>query len=102
MSYVQIGSEQRPLNEATEQWISEQLRRRRQGGGSTCIRVVLNTGALNLALATADCPSAAGVPRQLNPQEQEVVNLWGSRGLNDRDIAPGGLIAFLTQVQRSM
>lgn len=101
MNYVKIGNEQRPLDEANERWISEQLRRRKQDGASTCIQVYLKTSALDVVLSTADCPSGAGIPRPARPKEQEVFDLWKMFGLGGSGFTIGNLIAFLHQVRRS-
>ena len=41
MSYIRIGDEQRNIADADEQWLGEQLRRRKAVGGNTCIQIAL-------------------------------------------------------------
>ena len=97
MSYVRIGSEQRPFSEVSEQWISEQLRRRNADGTSTCVQVVLKTSYVDIILSTADCPKGAGGGRPPTQQERALFDLWNRRGLNEAKFNPGSLIAFLKQ-----
>jgi hypothetical protein len=101
MNYVKIGNEQRSLADASEQWINEQVRRRKQAGASTCVQVFLKTGPLDIVLSTSDCPSAAGGTRTANARELEVFDLWKKRGLDGQGFTIGNLIAFLHQIQRS-
>lgn len=101
MSYVKIGSEQRALSDASEQWINEQLRRRKQDGAPICVQVHLKFGAIDVLLATSDCPSGFGGGRPARPQERDVLDLWAKRGLNDPGFTGGNLIAFLKQVMQS-
>lgn len=102
MSYVKIGSEQRSLADVSEQWISEQLRRRKQDGASTCVQVMLKMGALDMVLSTADCPSGGGGRRSPTAEEREIFDLWKRRGLEADAFTAGDLIAFIHQIRRAM
>jgi hypothetical protein len=99
MSYIKIGGEQRPLRDASEQWISEQLRRRRAEGASICVQVVLKTNSIDMVLATPDCQGGGGGVRPPTQQEKELFELWAKRGLNDATFSAGNVIAFLKQVR---
>jgi hypothetical protein len=101
MSYVKIGSEQQSLDSASEQWISEQLRRRRADGSSTCVQVLLKTSSIDVVLSTPDCQRGTGGGRPPTQQEKEIFELWDKRGLNRPNYTVGDLIAFLKQVERS-
>jgi hypothetical protein len=99
-STVRIGSETRKLVEADENWVTQQIRRRRQDGQSVCVEVVIHTGALNIRLATPSCGPAGAAGRSPNKSEEEVFDLWNKRGLNDHDFTGGNLVAFLKQFAR--
>lgn len=99
MSYIRIGNEQRSLGDADEQWISEQLRRRRADGASTCVQVSLKTSYIDILLSTPQCARTGG-GRQATAQEMELFELWAKRGLNDHNFNAGNVMAFLNQVRR--
>lgn len=102
MNFVRIGNVQRPLSEASERWISEQLQRRKKEGGLTCIQVVLKTGALDMVLSTGDCPAGGSGGRPPNERERSVFELWDRKGLNMSGPSVGNLVSFLQQLQRSL
>lgn len=97
-STVHIGDSQRNLEDATEQWIAEQIIKRRRAGESTCIRVHIAKRDVRVTLTSADCASGGGGGRPPNRQEAEVIAEWTKRGLDGSDISPGPLIAFLKHV----
>lgn len=98
MIRVQIGENERKLDEASPQWINEQINRRRADGNPVCVRVLIDTGAVNLALATGDCPGGGGGGRPPNDQEKEILQTWEKLHLNSSDFTGGNLIAFLRQL----
>lgn len=101
MSYVRIGDEQRNLADADQQWLGDQMRRRRAGGGSTCIQVSLKTSSINLLLSTPECGGGTGGGRVPTAQEQLLLDEWAKRGLNGEGYSVGDIISFLQEVRRS-
>ena len=101
MSYIKIGTEQRALSDANEQWISEQLRRRKADGASVCVQVALKTSSIDVVLFTPDCSGGAGGGRPPTEQEKDLFALWAKRGLNDPNYSIGNLVSFLKQVRNS-
>ena len=100
---VQIGTDERPLNEVTESWVNQQIRDRRNGGAPICVKVHIHTSSLNLVLSTPACAQlggGGGGGRAPTPHEREFFTLWERRGLNDPSFTGGNLVAFLKQVQR--
>lgn len=100
MVTIEVGRETVELENFREGWLVEQLRRRSSGGDAVCVRVYIREGDIRLALGTPECPTGRGVPRELNPREQAIIDLWQARGLNDADWSVGNLIAFLKQLPR--
>jgi hypothetical protein len=100
MITVRIGTETRPVADATESWINEQINRRRGDGQNICVEVVMQTSGLNLRLATPGCGTGGGGGRAPTANEREVLELWDKRGLNSAGFSGGNLIAFLKQVDR--
>ena len=95
---VHIGDSHRSLEDATQQWVTEQINRRRQAGEATCIRVQISKENVDVALASGDCPGGGGGGRQPTRDEAAIIDEWKRRGLNGTDIPPGQLIAFLNHV----
>jgi len=100
MIRIRIGEEERGLDSADEHWINQQINRRRADGQSVCVMVILHEGLLDMVLSTPNCGASGGGGRPPRPEEKEVFDLWGQRGLNDADFSGGSLVAFLIQLNR--
>lgn len=98
MNKIRIGSSEKHLSEATESWITHQVRERQQDGQSVCVQVVLRDDCVDMVLSTPQCGGGVGGGRQPNQKEQEIFDLWHSRHLSQTDWAVGNLIAFLKQL----
>lgn len=99
MITVRIAEEERQLDAVDEQWINQQINRRRADGQSVCVRVTVHKDGLDMVLSTPNCASGSG-GRPPRPREREVFDLWDQRGLNDTDFTGGSLVAFLKQLRR--
>jgi|WetSurMetagenome_2_1015567.scaffolds.fasta_scaffold625284_1 hypothetical protein len=94
-----IGSDgDRNLTEVSSSWINEQINRRKKDGIPLCVRVLIKTDCVNVALATIDCACSRGGGRIPNHHEREILELWSKLHLNDANFSAGNLIAFLKQV----
>lgn len=102
MFTVRIGTETRDIGDATENWINEQVNRRRRERQAVCVELVVNTSGLNLRLATAGCGAGGGGSRPPNANESRVLKLWEHRGLSATDLTAGQVIAFLKELRRSI
>ena len=86
------------VKDIDEQWINQQINRRRESGEAVWVRVTIQQGILNMSLATPNCQgSGGGSGRPPNQQEHAVYNLWNKRGLDEPNFTGGNLIAFLKQ-----
>lgn len=99
MITVRIAEEERQLDAADEQWINQQINRRRADGQTVCVRVTVHKDDLDVVLSTPNCASGGG-GRPPRPREREVLDLWNQRGLNDTNFTGGNLVAFLKQLKR--
>ena len=99
---MKIGQEERSVADANEQWINEQLHRRRADGVPICVQVVLKTDVLNMVLSTPDCQNGVGSGRPPNDKERQLLDLWSKRGLDETSFSNGGLIAFLHQLRNAL
>lgn len=98
MFTVQIGNEQRPLNDVDDAWINRKINERFSAGASVCVQVRIQEPNIDLLLTTPDCAIGGGAGRQANPHEAKIFQLWEQRGLRRPNYTGGDLIAFLKQV----
>ena len=96
---IRIGSSERNIEDIEPNWISEQVNRRKREGVPVCVRIKINTGSINMSLATSDCPKSSGTHRSPNPQENEIFDLWERLHLHDSKFSAGNLVAFIKQLR---
>lgn len=97
---IRIGTSERQLEtlrDLDEQWVNEQINRRRVEGQSICVQVRISSGEIGMLLSTPDC-SGGGGGRRPNDRESAVLELWEQRQLNQENFTGGNLIAFLRQL----
>lgn len=99
MIRVRIGDSERELPTISENWINQQINRRKADGLSICVRVIIKDEQLNMSLSSAGCPQTATGGRSPTRYEKEIFDLWEKRGLNREDFHGGNLIAFLKQLK---
>lgn len=98
MIKIRIADVEKELASADEQWINQQINRRRADGQTVCVRVTIHEGGLDMVLATPTC-GAGGGGRPPRPDENRVFDLWKKLGLNDESFTGGNVVAFLKQLQ---
>lgn len=105
MIFIKIGSEERNLDNADQQWITQTISRLRRAGGRVCVAIRFELPGIKIRVATHDCPKGPG-GRPLDTfkrDEQRLFKLWDEMGLNDDpDVAPGTIIAFLNRAVRML
>jgi hypothetical protein len=97
MILLKIGSQQRPADRADEEWINQQIERRRADGQAVCVTVTVNQDGLNMALSTPGC-GAGGAGRPPQAKEKEIFDLWGQVGLNDPQFTGSNVVTFLKRL----
>lgn len=101
MNKIIIGRSEKELSEASESWITQQVRERQHAGETFCVRIILKTDCVDMILATLGCGNGGGGGgRSPNHKEQEIFALWNERHLNQPGWAVGNLIAFLKQLRK--
>lgn len=100
MIKIRIGESERDLVDADEQWVNEQINRRRADGLKVCVKVTIQEGDLDMILATPTCGSSPSGGRRPRLREKAVFDLWDQRGLNEAEFTGGSLVAFLKQLTR--
>lgn len=99
MISVKVGNDEKPVEDVSAGWITQQIERRRRDGISVCVVVSINTSDLHMRLATPECAGNGGGGRPPNVSERAILDLWQKHGLNEPGFAPGGVVAFLARVK---
>jgi hypothetical protein len=99
MVTIRIGTITRRLEEVQESWITQQITSRQREGLPICVEVTIQTGALNVRLATPACGSGGG-GRPPRPDEAQLIDLWNKLKLGSDDFAPGNVVAFIKKLPR--
>lgn len=99
MITIRIEGEERDLSIASEEWINQQISRRRADGQVVCVRVTVRQADLNMVLSTPTCGSKSGGRPPLS-QESKVLDLWNQRKLDSVDFTGSNLVAFLKELSR--
>ncbi len=97
MVILGIGSEQRPADRVDEEWINQQIDRRRADGQTVCVTVTVDQDGLNMVLSTPGC-HAGGSGRRPRAKEKEIFDLWNQAGLNDPQFSGANVVAFLKRL----
>jgi len=95
---VRIGGAERPLSEAIESWVTEQVGRRRNDGVADCVQVRIEMGSVNMVLSTPACAGTGGGGRPPNDTERRIFDLWTGMHLNEPRFASSNVVAFLKQL----
>lgn len=88
------------VRDIDENWINEQIHRRRQAGSEICVRVSIKEDPLHMTLTSNGCNGGGGGGRPPNSQEEAVFDLWERVGMENARFTSGNLLAFLKQLRR--
>jgi hypothetical protein len=102
MIAVHISEAQREFangREIDEQWITEQINRRRRDDLTVCVRVSIQDAPVNLRLSSAGC-SGGRASARFSAEQQSIIELWRRNRLDQADFDSGNVIAFLKQLHR--
>jgi hypothetical protein len=100
MIKIQIGLDERTLDEADPSWINQQINKRKADNVFVCVKVIINDGSMNMMLSTPDSEKKATSRRMPTEQEREIFELWDKHKLNEEDFSGGNIVAFLKQLER--
>ena len=99
---LRIGNETRTLADANENWIGEQIRRRRTDGQDICIELAIQSERINVRLATPGCGTGGRGGRRANHYELNVIELWDGGKLNSREFSPDSVSSMIKRVRRAL
>lgn len=100
MFKLHIGEVERVPNDLDENWINQQINRQREDKEVVCVKVFIKQDDIDLILFSKSCGGAGGGLKSLTRKEEEVIDLWKKRGMNDKDFTGGNLVAFLKQLKK--
>jgi hypothetical protein len=98
---VQIGDNVVELSNVTQDWLEDQIVRRKRDHQPICVIVRVQQGGADLLLATQACGSTGGGGgRPPNYKEQEIFKLWNEGNLSSGDFSAGHFYSFLQHLKR--
>lgn len=100
MITVSIGGMSVPIERASEGWINQMIVDARKRGALVCIQVGIDVPGAQFSLSTQGCRRGSSGGWQPNTVETRIIAAWNRRGLNEVDIHPGNLRAFLSDLGR--
>lgn len=98
MVILEIGAAQRPVDRADEEWINQQIDRRRADGQTVCVKITVDQNGLNLMLSTPSCGARGPGGRRPRAREKEIFDLWAQAGLNDPQFTGADVLMFLKRL----
>ena len=100
MITISIGGMSVPVDKAGEGWINQMIVDARKRGVPVCVSVSIDEPGAQFSLSTPGCSRGGGGGRPPTPKESRIIDAWNRRGLNQPDIHPGDLRAFLGDLGR--
>jgi hypothetical protein len=99
MVTIKIGNSMQDAASLPDNWVAEQIARRRASNAPICLEVRIQTDRLFMRLGTSGCPEG-GETRRPTHLEAEVFKLWHRHGLDQPDFASSRVRPFLSDLQR--
>jgi hypothetical protein len=97
---VTFGSSSRQNNAITAGWIHSEMEAQERAGLPICATVRVEGSGIDLALPAGSCPRGGEGGRQLTAAENDAVELYHRRHLDEGRFSPGELEAFVKQAMR--
>jgi hypothetical protein len=97
MLTIKINGEARKWPaEADEKWVTQRINGLHRDGVPVCVQVTVD--AVNLTFQTRLCSAGGGSGGSLSRDQLQVLELWRRLHLDDMEVSPGNVVAFLKQV----
>jgi hypothetical protein len=101
MITLRIDNREEALSEINQQWIHQQINRRREDGLLPSVIIRIMEPEINIILATPGSANSYNTSsRRPNEKEQRILDLWSRLNLNRADFSSGNLVAFIQQIDR--
>lgn len=95
MITIKINENERLLKDIDEQWINQQINRRRDNGEIVYVWITIHQNNIDICLMTPPRQYSGGSSKVLTAQEKEIVALWNKLGCDNQNFSSGNIIAFL-------
>jgi len=83
MITIKIENQETELSRMTDQWVIENIeRRRRDGQDDICVRVIIDEPDCHIAFSK-NCDSIGSVKKTFCKKEKEIIRLWENHHLNN-------------------
>jgi hypothetical protein len=100
MITISIGGMTVSAEKAGEGWLNQMIIDARKRGVPLCVQVNIDVPTAQLSLSTPGCGRTGGGVRPPTATESRIIEEWNRRGLNQPEIHPGELRAFLSDLGR--
>jgi len=101
MVHVSIGNENRDLRDVAPAWLRSAVQRLRHSGAPVCVKIRITSGAIEMILATCDCPSGdAEDVRPFRGEEISISHNWQAKRLDAADFNVADLEDFLKRLRK--
>jgi hypothetical protein len=98
MIEVTIGKEERDLRDVTVAWLRS-IEKLRHSASPVCVKVKIVIGAIDMILATPDCPRGeAG--RSYRGEERRIFELWQAKRMDSDQFTARDLEEFLNALKK--
>ena len=98
MVRVIIGDNERDLASVSENWVNQQLNRRKTAGEPICARVLIFKNNIDMALSTSGCERGKNY-KHPNRYELELIEIWKKLGLDSETFYAANFMAFLNKLK---
>jgi hypothetical protein len=99
MIQVKIGPTRKELKDVDQNWVHEMINFLRKSGEPECVIVTIKEPPIDIILSTNACGGVGNGITNFNEQERKVIEFW-RKHMGKDEVAPGQLVAFLSQLRR--
>jgi len=100
MVTVNFGGDTKQNNAITSGWIRSAMETQEKAGEPICATVKVQGSGIDLALPVGSCPRGMGGGRQLTGAEDDAIEMYRRRHLDQVRFSPGELEAFVKEALR--
>ena len=99
MIEISIGGEHRYGRDVTPAWLRSGIDKLRQSGSPVCVKIRIQSGTIDMILATEECPSSVDEGRPFRPEERKIFELWQRKNLTENQFSVNDLAEFIAAVR---
>ena len=96
---IRFGNNERSDDGIPAAWIQDQIRARRAANEPACGFVTITADAVDIRLATGDCPPGQPGGRPARGREVDILDRWRRLRLGEPGFSPNDLFGFVQHVR---